>query len=60
MIAARGGRDLEALFDKSEVLVEVAIELGRKAVVFEGQFKLRGEGVVGGRGQMPVQVGGNS
>ena len=56
MIAAGGGGDLEALFDKSEVLVEVAVELRGEPVVFEGQFQLRGEGVVGGGGQMPVQV----
>ncbi len=56
MIAARRGGDLEALFDQGEVLVEVAVELGGVAVVFEGQFKLRGKGVVGGRGQVPVQV----
>ena len=56
MIAARRGRDREPLLDEGEVLVEIAVELRGEAVVFEGQFKLRGEGVVGGRGQVPVQT----
>jgi hypothetical protein len=56
MIATRGRGDLQALFDKSKVLVEVAIELGGESVVFEGQFKLRGKGVVGSRRQVPVQT----
>ena len=44
MIAARRGGDLEALFDEGEVLVEIAVELGGEAVVFEGQFKLQRKG----------------
>jgi hypothetical protein len=49
-------RHVQSLFDEGKVLVEVAIKLRCEAIVFEGQFKLRGEGVVWGGGQMPVQV----
>jgi hypothetical protein len=56
MVAARRGGDLQALLDEGEVLVEIAVKLRGEPVVFEGQFKLRGEGVVGSCRQMPVQV----
>ena len=49
MVAARRRGDGETLFDEGEVLVEIAVKLGGEPVVFEGQFKLGGEGVVGGR-----------
>ena len=42
-----------ALLDQGEMLVEIAIELGREAIVFEGEFKLGGKGVLCSRGQMP-------
>src|SRR5690606_13146926 len=56
VIAARRGRNGEALFDEGEVLVEIAIELGSEAIVFKSEFEVRCKGVVCGGWQVPAQA----